>query len=67
LTRKAQDIVDKLDADTARIMSMADKRQKPEEAGVRVTGTSRQEFARIVAEDTVTLGKAVCATGFKAE
>lgn len=62
-----QDIVNKLNADITRIMSSADNRQKLEEAGFRVTGTSRQEFARIIAEDTVTWGKAVRATGFKAD
>jgi len=38
-----------------------------EEAGFRVTGTSREEFARVIAADTVTWGKAVAATGFKAD
>jgi hypothetical protein len=32
-----------------------------------VTGTSQQEFSRIIAADTVTWGKAVAATGFKAD
>jgi hypothetical protein len=32
-----------------------------------VTGTTRDEFARIIASDTVTWGKAVAATGFKAD
>ena len=36
----------------------------PTDAG---TGTSRQEFTRIIADDTVTWGKAVRATGFKAD
>ena len=40
---------------------------KMEEAGFRVTGTSPQEYARTIAADTVTWGKAVAATGFKAD
>lgn len=62
-----QDIVNKLNADLVKIVSAPDNRQKMEEAGFRVTGTSRQEFARIIADDTVTWGKAVRATGFKAD
>ena len=38
-----------------------------EEAGFRVTGTTADEFGRIIAADTVTWGKAVAATGFKAD
>ena len=37
-----------------------------EDAGFRVTGTTGDEFARIIRADTVTWGKAVAATGFKA-
>ncbi|MFO1190772.1 MAG: tripartite tricarboxylate transporter substrate binding protein [Rhodoferax sp.] len=61
------DIVNKLNADLVKIVTAPDNRQKLEEAGFRVTGTSRQDFARIIAEDTVTWGKAVRATGFKAD
>jgi hypothetical protein len=38
-----------------------------EDAGFAVTGTSREEFSRLIAADTVTWGKAVAATGFKAD
>ena len=38
-----------------------------EEAGFRVTGTSREDFSRTIAADTVTWGRAVAATGFKAD
>ena len=62
-----QDIVNKLNADLVKIVTAPDNRQKMEEAGFRVTGTSRQEFTRIIADDTVTWGKAVRATGFKAD
>jgi hypothetical protein len=38
-----------------------------EEAGFRVTATSAPEFAEIIAADTRSWGKAVAATGFKAD
>jgi hypothetical protein len=38
-----------------------------EDAGFAVTGTDGPEFARIIAADTRTWGKAVAATGFKAD
>jgi len=50
-----------------RATKSADGKQKLEDAGFRVTGTSREEFARIIAADTVTWGKAVAASGFKAD
>jgi len=50
-----------------RATTSADGRQKLEAAGFRVTGTSREEFAKIIAADTVTWGKAVASSGFKAD
>ncbi len=61
------DIVAKLSADVQRAVRSADGRAKLEEAGFRVTGTSREEFARIIAADTRSWGQAVAATGFKAD
>ncbi len=61
------DIVAKLSADVQRAVRSPDGRTKMEEAGFRVTGTSREDFARIIAADTVTWGRAVAATGFKAD
>lgn len=61
------DIVAKLNADIVKAVTSADGKQKLEDAGFRVTGTSREAFARIIASDTVTWGKAVAATGFKAD
>ena len=61
------DIVNKLNADIVKIVTAPENRQRLEEAGFRVTGTSRQDFTRIIADDTVTWGKAVRATGFKAD
>ncbi|MDB5966759.1 MAG: hypothetical protein JWQ72_3259 [Polaromonas sp.] len=61
------DIVAKLSADIQKAVKAPEGRAKMEEAGFRVTGTGREEFARIIAADTVTWGKAVAATGFKAD
>ncbi|MDB5892726.1 MAG: hypothetical protein JWQ88_257 [Rhodoferax sp.] len=65
--RTPADIVARLNADLVRATQSPDTRAKLEEAGFRVTGTSREEFARVIAADTVTWGKAVAATGFKAD
>ena len=61
------DILAKLSADIQKAVKAPEGKTKLEEAGFRVTGTSRDEFARIIAADTVTWGKAVAATGFKAD
>jgi len=61
------DILAKLSADVQRAVKSPETRSKLEESGFRVTGTGREEFARIIAADTVTWGKAVAATGFKAD
>ena len=54
-------------ADIVKSVSSPEAKAKYEELGFRVTGTSRDQFARIIAADTVTWGKAVAATGFKAD
>lgn len=61
------DIIAKLNADIVKAVQSPEGRTKMEEAGFRVTGTSQQDFARTIAADTVTWGKAVAATGFKAD
>lgn len=61
------EILSKLSADVQKAVQSADGRSKMEGAGFRVTGTTREEFARIIAADTVTWGKAVAASGFKAD
>ncbi len=61
------EIVAKLNADIVRAMRSPDGQKKMEDAGFRVTGTSQQEFANTIAADTKTWGKAVAATGFKAD
>jgi tripartite-type tricarboxylate transporter receptor subunit TctC len=61
------DILAKLSADIQKAVKSPELKAKLEESGFRVTGTSREEFARIIAADTVSWGKAVAATGFKAD
>ena len=61
------DILAKLSADIQKAVKSPETKAKLEESGFRVTGTSREEFTRIIASDTVTWGKAVAATGFKAD
>lgn len=61
------DIVARLNADIVKAVASPEGKAKLEELGFRVTGTSRDQFARIIAADTVTWGKAVAATGFKAD
>ncbi|MDW5443250.1 tripartite tricarboxylate transporter substrate binding protein [Polaromonas sp. SM01] len=65
--RTPAEIVAKLSADVRKAVTAPEGRRKMEDAGFRVTGTSREEFERIIAADTVTWGKAVAATGFKAD
>lgn len=61
------DILAKLSADIQKVVKAPEGKTKLEDAGFRVTGTTREEFSRIIAADTVTWGKAVAATGFKAD
>lgn len=65
--RTPPEIVARLNADVVRAVQSPEGRAKMEEAGFRVTGTTAQEFARTIAADTATWGKAVAATGFKAD
>lgn len=50
------EIVAKLSADIIKAVQSPEGKAKMEEAGFRVTGTNREEFARIIAADTVTWG-----------
>ncbi len=65
--RTPADIVAKLNADIVKAVASPEGKAKLEELGFRVTGTSRDQFTRIIAADTITWGKAVAATGFKAD
>lgn len=61
------DILARLTTDVQKAVTSSDGRARLEEAGFRVTGTSQEDFARIIASDTATWAKAVAATGFKAD
>ena len=65
--RTPADIVAKLNADIQKAVKSPEGKSKMEDAGFTVTGTSAEEFGRIIAADTKTWGKAVAATGFKAD
>ncbi|WP_298929536.1 tripartite tricarboxylate transporter substrate binding protein [uncultured Ramlibacter sp.] len=60
-------VVARVNADILKALKAPDFRAKLEDAGFRVTGTSADEFSHIIAADTVKWGKAVAATGFKAD
>jgi tripartite-type tricarboxylate transporter receptor subunit TctC len=60
-------VVARLSADIQKVVQMPDTQASFEAAGFTATGTTREEFARILAADTATWGKAVRATGFKAD
>ncbi|MFN4361314.1 MAG: Bug family tripartite tricarboxylate transporter substrate binding protein [Hylemonella sp.] len=66
-SRTPPEILARLSADVQKAVTDPAMRTKLEEAGFRVTGTTAEAFARIIAADTVTWGKAVAATGFKAD
>lgn len=57
----------RLSADVQKAVQAPEARAKLEEAGFRATGTTAEEFVRIIAADRVTWGKVVAATGFKAD
>jgi tripartite-type tricarboxylate transporter receptor subunit TctC len=62
-----RDVVARLQSDIVRALQQPDSRARLEEAGFRVTGTTGEELARIMRADTATWGKAVAATGFRAD
>ncbi|AMM23047.1 Bug family tripartite tricarboxylate transporter substrate binding protein [Variovorax sp. PAMC 28711] len=65
--RTPPEIVAKLSADIQKAVKSPEGKAKMEDAGFTVTGTNAADFGRIIAADTVTWGKAVAATGFKAD
>ena len=65
--RTPPEVVARLEADIRKAVQSADGKAKLEDAGFGVTGTTSQEFVRIIAADTQTWGKVVAATGFKAD
>ena len=63
----AGDVVAKLSADIQKVVKAPDTQARIQAAGFTATGTTREAFARIIANDAATWGKAVRATGFKAD
>lgn len=61
------EVVAKLGADIQKAVKSPEGKTRMEEAGFTVTGTGPEDFGRIIAADTKTWGKAVAATGFKAD
>ena len=61
------EIIDSLNAAIVKAVQSPDARAKLEGNGLRVTGTSREDFARILRDDTARWAKVVKATGFKAD
>ena len=61
------DILDKLNAAVLKVVSNAETRTKLQDMGFKVSGSSREEFAKVIKDDTARWGKAVAATGFKAD
>lgn len=60
-------ILDKLNAELVKAANAPDTRARFEASGLRVTGTTREEFARIIRNDIARWGAVVKATGFKAQ
>lgn len=60
-------ILERFSAEARKSVQAPEVRQKLEAAGFRVTGTTREEFARIVQQEHAAWGKAARATGFKAD
>jgi tripartite-type tricarboxylate transporter receptor subunit TctC len=61
------ELVNKLNADIQAVLKQPDTQAKIEQAGFTAAGGTRDEFTKLIANDTAVWGKAVRATGFKAD
>ncbi len=61
------DVLDKLNAAVLKVVGNPETKTKLQDMGFKVTGSSRDEFAKVIKDDTARWGKAVAATGFKAD
>ena len=61
------DVLDKLNAAVVAAAQTPEVRAKLEEAGMRVMGTPRAEFARLIQDDAARWSKVIAATGFRAD
>ena len=62
-----QAVIDKLSQAIVKAIKMPDVTQKLEQIGADATGTTAEEFARIIKQDRERLGPIIKASGFKAE
>ena len=60
------EILDRLNAEIVKAVKSPEGASKLEEAGFRVTGTSREQFVAIIRDETARWAKVVKASGFKA-
>ena len=60
-------LAERIAGDVRKAVTAPAGKKRLEEAGFQPTGTTPAEFARIIAEDSATWGRAVKATGFKAD
>jgi len=61
------DMLDKLNAEIVKVMQSSDVRTKLEDAGFRVSGTTRDDFARMLKSDAARWSQVVKSTGFKTQ
>lgn len=60
-------VLDRLNAEIVQATRSPETRSRLEEAGLRVTGTTRLEFARLIKDDMARWGDVVRATGFRTQ
>lgn len=60
-------LLERFSTEARKALQAPDVRARLEGAGFRVTGTTREEFARIVQQEHASWGKAARATGFRAD
>lgn len=60
-------MLNNLSTEVRKALAAPEVRQKLEAAGFRISGTTREEFAKITQEESATWGKAARATGFRAD
>ena len=61
------DILEKLNAAVLGVVGNPETKTKLQDMGFKVTGSTREAFAKVIRDDTARWGKAVAATGFKAD
>jgi tripartite-type tricarboxylate transporter receptor subunit TctC len=59
-------VLDKLHAETVKVMAMPDVRSKLESLGLQLVGNTPAEFAGLIAKETASWGKVIKDAGIKA-